>query len=87
MIKCKTCGKMVSESNSTCSYCGDKIIKLICPKCGCTDIGVDVKVGSDVDTGFFFIGLLPKLLINHFSNKSSSKYVCRKCGKRFKIKD
>lgn len=88
MIKCKTCGKTISENNSSCPYCGDKIVKLSCPKCKSVDIGFDVKETSNKRWQgalvFFTFGL-----IGLFISKTKTdrvKYVCRSCGKKFKLK-
>lgn len=91
--KCTTCGKMTSDSNGRCDYCGEELHDPVtCPKCGSQNVGIEFKKKSDgliavLTTAFFGIGLLWTFLMSKiFSNKYKIKYKCNDCGKKFRLK-
>ena len=49
MIKCRNCGRNVSDSEKVCPYCEEKIEKKInCPKCGCEDLSFSIQSKTGV---------------------------------------
>ena len=92
IVRCNECGSQVNESEYTCPYCGNSIkTKLQCPKCGSSAIDLEAKikeVGGFGETFLrytfgFFVG---NLLKESIDGKTTVKYVCKNCGKKFKLK-
>lgn len=86
MIKCKSCYNMTSDSNGTCTYCGEKLFVLNCPKCKSKNITFTAK--EKVAGAYFmqwWLGFLGRAL---WKANSSTRitYICGDCGKKFKIK-
>lgn len=75
LIKCKECGKEVSDKAKSCPNCGAPIdTKVYCPKCGSANTEVisgASKFGSVMLWGVFA------------ANKVLSKYRCKNCGHKF----
>ena len=97
MVKCPTCGKMVSNSSAYCPYCDGLIDKQIkCPKCGSVDVELNIKMNEKhtfLETiASAWIGVAGVLIGRLISKKglngdaTSIKYSCKSCGKRFSRK-
>lgn len=85
MIKCKNCGKTISEDSKTCIYCGEKNEVMRCPKCDSKNVGFEAEFA---DSPGYRIkkALFGCLLFGKNEDGAVIKYVCKDCGKKFKNK-
>ncbi|MBR6515120.1 MAG: hypothetical protein IKT46_09870 [Clostridia bacterium] len=85
MIKCSTCGRMVSDKEKTCPNCGGQTdTRIYCPRCNSTNIKVQVKSADDVTASL--IAIYFGIFAAKAAQKNRIKYVCNDCKKKFKLK-
>ena len=85
MIKCASCGKTVSDSNKLCPYCGGKTDNSVCcPKCNSTNTSLNIKSAGLVQTSIVYS--LFGVVAGKAAEKEKIRYVCKDCGKKFKLK-
>ena len=86
LVKCKVCGKEVSETAPTCPHCGQASpgLNVVCPFCGSDKVTAAVQGFSakKAARGAFFLGPLGVLAGGLGSKKE--KYSCSACGKSWK---
>lgn len=75
IIRCKECGKDVSDKAKSCPHCGAPVdTRVYCPKCHSSSVQVISGASKAVSIAVF--GVLA-------ANKVRSTYQCKACGFKF----
>lgn len=75
LIKCRECGKEVSDRARNCPNCGCPIdTKIYCPKCGSSDVTTISGAGKVASIALWGV---------FAANKVKSTYKCCSCGFKF----
>jgi ribosomal protein L32 len=85
LVKCKVCGKDVSETAPTCPHCGETApgVNIKCPKCGSTNIAAGEKGFSLGKAAVGALLLGPAGLLGGMAGRKKIEIACRSCGHRW----
>jgi hypothetical protein len=85
LVKCKVCGKDVSETAPTCPHCGESApgSNIKCPKCGSTNIAAGEKGFSLGKAAVGALLLGPAGLLGGMAGRKKIEIACRSCGHRW----
>lgn len=86
LTKCKTCGKEISTTASTCPHCGENLpgLHIKCPKCNSMNIRVGQKGFGLGKAAGGAILLGPVGLLGGMLGRKKIEFVCQACGCKWK---